>query len=338
MERRLARLALFAAALALLVGCEQGAADDDCDGPDDPSCGAAWEALSHPGDWVPDPAALEAGSAIISYDDSTPWDDGAHCAGGLTTGGRTLANYLRANFPGISSVGGYSCRQNTANTSQMSVHGSGRALDIMIPKDGGEADNDVGDRIGNWLIANSTAIGVQYLIWDRTQWSGSRSTNRVRVYTGPSPHIDHIHAEITLPASREETPWYTSGGPLVPVEDLEVCNGLDDDFNGEIDEGDVCEPEPVDAGPEPPDAWVAAEDASVEESPDAGLVDPPDAGVASLDDASLPAPDASAARSIQSSCSCAVVGAHERSGAPLASLTLFGVALFGVARRRGRRP
>jgi hypothetical protein len=153
----------------------------------------------------------------VPYDDVPAWDGGAHCSGGFTDGGRTLSSYLREHFDGISSIGGYSCRQNTANPAKMSVHGSGRALDIMIPLSSGAADNDVGDEIANWLIAHSTEIGVQYLIWDRTQWSGSRTSDRVRPYTGPNPHIDHLHVEITLEASREETAWYTGGGSTEPV-------------------------------------------------------------------------------------------------------------------------
>ncbi len=208
--RPLALVALLTAA-----GCV-GAAPDECDGPDDPACSAAGpEYLRIAGSFVPDAAALRAGSAVIHYDDVPAWDGGAHCTGSLTPGAASLSRYLRDHFHGISSVGGYSCRPNTANTSRMSVHGSGRALDIMIPTDHGDADNGVGDAIANWLITNSQAIGVQYIVWDHTQWSGSRSTDRVRPYTGPIPHIDHIHAEITLPASRQQTPFF-GGGSVTP--------------------------------------------------------------------------------------------------------------------------
>ncbi len=322
------RLLLTLLGLALaLVGCEQGAEDDDCRGPDDPSCGVAWEALSRPGDYEPDPVALENGAAIVAYDDVEDWDDGAHCAGGITPGGRSLSTYLRANFPGISSIGGYACRPNTANTAKMSVHGSGRALDIMIPMDSGAADNDVGDRIANWLIANSSEIGVQYLIWDRTQWSGSRTTNRVRRYTGPNPHIDHIHAELTLSASREETPFYRLGGITTPVEETEVCNGLDDDFDGAIDEGGVCDLEPEDAGVSEPDAWATSDDA--------GPASAPDAGALGLDDAGAIDAGARVGAPLSSDCSCRVVGGAGRGAPPLAVLTLLGLAL-GVRRRSGR--
>lgn len=210
------RRALALAATLALTGCLASAPGEECDGPDDPACGLAISGLSRPGNYAPSADALAAGSGRVAYDDVPAWDGGAHCAGGITPGGRTLSTYLRANFPGISSIGGYSCRPNTANTSKMSVHGSGRALDIMIPLSSGAADNDVGDPIANWLIAHSSEIGVQYLIWDRSQWSGSRTTDRVRAYTGPNPHIDHIHVEITLPASRQETAWYSGGGTTEP--------------------------------------------------------------------------------------------------------------------------
>lgn len=211
---RSARLALLLV-LATVPACVATGANEDCAGPDDPFCTTV-EELRIAGSYVPDATSLRQGSAIIPYDDVPAWDGGAHCTGSLTPGARTLSTYLRAHFHGISSIGGYSCRPNTANTSRMSVHGSGRALDIMIPLDHGDADNGVGDAIANWLIANSRTIGIQYLAWDRTQWSGSRSTGRVRPYTGPIPHIDHIHAEITLVASRQGTPFFT-GASTTPT-------------------------------------------------------------------------------------------------------------------------
>ncbi len=208
--RRIRLLAVLL--LAGIPACALGAADE-CDGPDDPFCSAVAspEELRMAGSFVPDATSLHDGRALISYDDVPAWDGGAHCGGGLTRGAGTLSTFLRGHFHGISSIGGYSCRPNTANTSRMSVHGSGRALDIMIPTDHGDADNGVGDAIANWLIANSHAIGVQYLIWDHTQWSASRSTNRVSAYTGPIPHIDHIHMELTIDASHEGTPFFTGG-------------------------------------------------------------------------------------------------------------------------------
>ena len=42
----------------------------------------------------------------------------------------------------------------------MSMHGTGRALDIMIPRVGGKADASVGDPIAGWLIHTAAALGV----------------------------------------------------------------------------------------------------------------------------------------------------------------------------------
>ncbi len=132
--RRFGTTLVLASALSgSLSGCLASGLDEECDGPEDPMCSVSIEGLSRPGNYAPTADALAAGSGIVTYDDVPAWDGGAHCAGGITVGGRTLSTYLRANFDGISSIGGYSCRQNTANLAKMSVHGSGRALDIMIP-------------------------------------------------------------------------------------------------------------------------------------------------------------------------------------------------------------
>ena len=222
--------------LASISACAPEAADE-CTGPDDPYCTAAasMEELRIAGSFVPDAASLREGSAIIPYDDVAAWDGGAHCSGALTRGAGAVRTFLQGHFHGISSIGGYSCRPNTADTSRMSVHGSGRALDIMIPTDHGDADNGVGDPIANWLIANSHVIGIQYLIWDHTQWSGSRTSGRVRAYTGPIPHIDHIHAELTIAASLEHTGFFTGASttPTSPPPSVPATPALSARFIGQ---------------------------------------------------------------------------------------------------------
>jgi hypothetical protein len=43
---------------------------------------------------------------------------------------------------------------------------------------------------------------VQYIIWDRSDWNGSHSGDKMDDYGGPVPHIDHIHVELTTPVPR----------------------------------------------------------------------------------------------------------------------------------------
>ena len=159
------------------------------------------------GSWVLPPAVRAAGDRqTVPYDSPPAWANGAHCSG-FTDGAAELRRHILASFSGVRSIGGSACRPNTANPSETSVHGVGRALDIMIPTIGGRAASGVGDPIANWLVQNAAALGVQYVIWNRTRWSGSR-TPRVAPYGGPSPHADHIHVELNLAGSRRETPWF----------------------------------------------------------------------------------------------------------------------------------
>ncbi len=169
----------------------------------------ASSALSQPGSWVPG-----AVGGNVRYDDAPAWQGGRNCTGSFTAGARQLKTYLQGAYPQIGSIGGYSCRQNTADASKTSVHGTGRALDIMIRTDGGKADNDKGDPIGTWLIQHATELGVQYIIWDRTSYNSSRSGTKYRGYTGPNPHVDHLHVELNLAGAGQRTPWY--GAPTAP--------------------------------------------------------------------------------------------------------------------------
>ncbi|WP_088279131.1 peptidoglycan-binding protein [Ideonella sp. A 288] len=175
-------------------------------GPSTPSTPGAGSAT---GVWVLPPSVRAAGDAqTVRYDNPPAWAGlPGNCTGTFTDGAATLKAYLQANFAGISGIYGYDCRANSATPSETSVHGTGRALDIMIPMVGGRANAAVGDPIANWLVTNASALGVQYVIWNRVRWSGSR-TPRVAPYTGPSPHTDHVHMELNEDGANRRTAWY----------------------------------------------------------------------------------------------------------------------------------
>lgn len=135
----------------------------------------------------------------VSVDDGpTGSFNPADCTGGFTDGGQSLSKFVMGKFsPPVTSVGGYSCRANTAAPT-ISIHGLGRALDIMI--DGTTPGGlETGNKIRNFMINNSTALGVQRVIWDRHIWSADQ--DGWRVYDGPNPHIDHLHVEINEKAA-----------------------------------------------------------------------------------------------------------------------------------------
>ena len=172
-------------------------------------------ALRRPGKWTPPESVIAKGrSQYLPYEAA-----GSRCSGGMTPGAVELGRFIHANFPGVSSVQGYNCR-NIGGSSTLSLHGVGRALDIMIPVDGswsdrGSADNDKGDPIANWLIENAETIGIQYIVWDRRSWGAHRSGSKLRDYGGSHAHHDHLHIELTTAAARKQTPFF--GGNVPPI-------------------------------------------------------------------------------------------------------------------------
>ncbi len=170
--------------------------------------------------WIPTADVSAAGDKqYVAYTGAGAWAGGANCGGGLRPGTREVGDFVQATFSGVSGYGGYACRPNTANTAQLSVHGTGRAIDIMIPMKGGDADNARGDAIANYLVKNAEAIGVQFIIWDRNDWGASRAAPKLRAYGGPIPHIDHLHVELTPAGAAKMTPWFVQNTPPAPSAD-----------------------------------------------------------------------------------------------------------------------
>lgn len=160
--------------------------------------------------WIlPDLVRRSGESQTVRYDSPPPWHGGKKCTGSLTLGAKQLRDFLFARFPGIEGIGGYNCRQNSANAAEMSVHGTGRALDIMIATVGrGKANTAIGDPVANWLVQNAKLIGIQIVLWDRTIWNGSKQGRKDRPYTGPNPHVDHIHVELNRDGAFKNTAWF----------------------------------------------------------------------------------------------------------------------------------
>lgn len=195
-------LAAVAVVLAAVLG--------GCGGGSGEPVGAVSQASAHPGPWVIPEETLAIGDTQwVEYTGAGPWIGESGCSGGITPGAEIVRTYLYAHFPQIESIGGYDCRPIVGDDSSMSVHGTGRALDLMIPLDGGDADNDLGDPAGNFLVENAQAIGIQYVIWDRWSWRADRDVGaKGKSYGGANPHIDHLHIELSVEASEHTSPWF----------------------------------------------------------------------------------------------------------------------------------
>lgn len=85
--------------------------------------------------------------------------------GGLVPNAANLASYIRATYPGVTSIGG-------VRADRLPDHPSGRAIDIMVPNMG------LGDAINADVKAQSKRFGVQYTLW--------------RV----AAHFDHVHVTV----------------------------------------------------------------------------------------------------------------------------------------------
>jgi hypothetical protein len=161
--------------------------------------------------WVlPDDVRAAGEAQVVRYDSPPPWHGPESCGGRFMPGAAALRLYVLRTFAGVHTVGGYDCRRNTANAAETSVHGTGRAIDVMIPTVSGRADSEVGDPIANWLVLHASAIGVQYIIWNHVYWNGSRRGRKDGPYTGPNPHVDHIHVELNNAGAARLTPWFQS--------------------------------------------------------------------------------------------------------------------------------
>jgi len=165
--------------------------------------------------WALSEAARAASEAVPStqfpYDGGGPWN-AAQCATALPAHVVRLIALLRRTFPWIRTVGTIRCsplnvRQRDGTIRQdMSIHAVGRALDIMTPT----LEAPEGEGLANWLVEHAKELGIQLVIWNRKVWQGSVPVaHRFQNYTGRKPHIDHVHAEVTLaagPRLQPETP------------------------------------------------------------------------------------------------------------------------------------
>jgi hypothetical protein len=143
-------------------------------------------------------------AAGCRYDDAPAWNPNL-CSGTFTPGAEALGDALIRIFGG--SYQGYACRPNTADENRMSVHGTGRAVDYF------PESKAKGDAAARWLTVNHVKFGVQLVIWWHQDWSCSALDNVPGVgagdgwtpYGGPVPHTDHLHIELTIPASQNNT-------------------------------------------------------------------------------------------------------------------------------------
>ena len=113
-----------------------------------------------------------------------------------------------------------------ACASDVSEHYEGRALDWMI--NAAKPDEKaLADAIVGWLVAKDSQgrqgamarrFGINYIIWNRRMWRSYAPERGWAVYTGVSPHTDHIHFTFHWDGAMKRTSWWT-GRALTKITD-----------------------------------------------------------------------------------------------------------------------
>ncbi|MGI5151386.1 peptidoglycan-binding domain-containing protein [Plantactinospora sp. CA-294935] len=123
------------------------------------------------------------------------------CSSGPTPGAKALMSWYLGAYGsrGGRNGGIYNCR-SIAGSKTTSLHGEGRADDLMVPV-GASWAQPLADK----LVANSKELGIQLVIYNRHVWSGSYPNAGWRDYDGENPHRDHLHVELSRAAARTLT-------------------------------------------------------------------------------------------------------------------------------------
>jgi hypothetical protein len=127
-----------------------------------------------------------------SYDSAGP------CSSGPSAGAIVLRDFMLARYSEASDGGIFNCRTVRGSTSP-SIHGEGRAWDMMLPVRNGRG-HPRGHEAVRELGAHGRRLGIQSIIFDRTIWSARSPSGRP--YTGVHPHYDHLHIELTREGGR----------------------------------------------------------------------------------------------------------------------------------------
>ena len=230
-------VATLSASLSL-AGCEALSPADGgcgCEG-EALSLNARSEALAIAGRWQPSASAEQRGqTADVPITEAGPWrGEAVSCSGTFTEGAQAVREWVFAHWPQVTDVQGYSCRPINGNANSTSIHAVGRALDIFIPLDEGEADNELGDPLANYLMEHAEEMGIQRVIWDRTIWTAGRASYE---YGGAHPHHDHLHIELSVPGGERDAPFFRDG---LPAPTFEPCAPPLEASGGVIDSESSC--------------------------------------------------------------------------------------------------
>ena len=133
-------------------------------------------------------AKPQTGSApVTSALSSAPCATGSDVESGLVANAVAVHRAVCGAFPQVTTYGG-------VRTGDGGDHGTGQAVDIMIP------DSSTGDEIADWVRANASDLGVSEVIWAQHIWTVQRSSEGWRPMedrgSTTANHYDHVHVSV----------------------------------------------------------------------------------------------------------------------------------------------
>jgi hypothetical protein len=117
---------------------------------------------------------------------AAPCASGSEVESGLMPNAVAVHRAVCAAFPEVTSYGGL-------RPGDDGEHGQGLALDVMV-------SGALGDRIAEFVRANSGALGVSEVLWEQQIWTVERSSEGWRALEDrgsvTANHYDHVHVTV----------------------------------------------------------------------------------------------------------------------------------------------
>jgi len=134
-------------------------------------------------------AAAYTSSTAVNYASSTTVS-----TAGLSANAVKVIQAINGDFPQITSIGGL------RSGSDAQDHGTGHAVDLMIPGYSTAEGKALGDEIAAYLQVHAEELGVKYVIWSQHIWSVQRSSEGWRAMSDrggvTANHYDHVHVSV----------------------------------------------------------------------------------------------------------------------------------------------